>query len=298
MEHLLADGKSHNTIKNYNADLNCFFKFLIATQKNTDIDDFNEEKVKVYAQFINDTYASSNSRRRRVQALRLFFDYLIKQGIYTQNPIKKIQTSPKFLDIPRPASLVEIKKLWWHLEKIRVEREEKNEKHMALIIRRNQIIIQLIYGSGLKVSDIEKLSEDQISLSKNNSRVMLLSGKKIPYSIPLPPQFRELFKEYQVLLAGQKNVSKVSFTKILFNANPYQILSGGISSRGLEIIFEEFRNKFQVNITPKSLRQACIFKWLTLKIKESTIKEWLGFAPSYSLKPYRDRLSENLFEEI
>ena len=94
-----------------------------------------------------------------------------------------------------------------------------------------------------------------------------------------------------------KKDSKVEFDSVLFNANPYRILSGGLSSRGIEIIFEEFRKKLMIECTAKSLRQACIFKWLKQKHKDSQIKEWLGLAPSYNLKMYKDHLSNHAHDE-
>jgi hypothetical protein len=94
-----------------------------------------------------------------------------------------------------------------------------------------------------------------------------------------------------------KRDSNIKFDSVLFNANPYRILSGGLSSRGIEIIFEEFRKKLMINCTAKSLRQACIFKWLKQKHKDSQIKEWLGLAPSYNLKMYKEHLSNHAHDD-
>ena len=52
-----------------------------------------------------------------------------------------------------------------------------------------------------------------------------------------------------------------------------------------------------INCTAKSLRQACIFKWLKKKHKDSQIKEWLGLAPSYNLKMYKEHLSGHAHDE-
>ncbi|MBT3585642.1 MAG: hypothetical protein HN509_12120, partial [Halobacteriovoraceae bacterium] len=55
--------------------------------------------------------------------------------------------------------------------------------------------------------------------------------------------------------------------------------------------------KLIINLTPKSLRQACIFKWLQQGEKEGTIKEWMGVAPSYSLKLYKEHAAQHLYRD-
>ena len=46
-------------------------------------------------------------------------------------------------------------------------------------------------------------------------------------------------------------------------------------------------------MTAKSLRQSCIFKWLIKGEPQSTIKEWMGVQPQYSLRPYVEELEKH-----
>jgi hypothetical protein len=62
------------------------------------------------------------------------------------------------------------------------------------------------------------------------------------------------------------------------------------------MIFEDYRNRLMITLTPKSLRQSCVFKWIHTGLDDSLLKEWLGLAPSYSLKPYRDLADEFIFD--
>jgi hypothetical protein len=81
--------------------------------------------------------------------------------------------------------------------------------------------------------------------------------------------------------------------ELLFNANPYKILSGGLSPRGTELFFEDLRKELKTDMTAKSLRQACVFKWLNMNIPHTTMKEWLGVTPSYSLELYLEELKKD-----
>jgi hypothetical protein len=49
----------------------------------------------------------------------------------------------------------------------------------------------------------------------------------------------------------------------------------------------------KTKMTAKSLRQACIFKWLNMNIPHTTMKEWMGVTPSYSLDLYLEELKKD-----
>ncbi|MBT5092931.1 MAG: site-specific integrase, partial [Halobacteriovoraceae bacterium] len=77
---LLRDkGRSPNTLKNYKTDLDCFNQYLFSKQKNLKMDHISLPLIKQYGEFLQTKYSSDNSRRRRVQALRMFFDYLVEK---------------------------------------------------------------------------------------------------------------------------------------------------------------------------------------------------------------------------
>lgn len=289
---LKQKGKSPNTLRNYQTDLNCFKKFLIEKRWEKGQKCFEASVVKYYAHFLDQKYTSDNSRRRRLQTLRNFFDFIVSEGILSFNPVKSIPTSPKFLDIPRPTTFSELKKFWGHLKKELEHTEDLNK----VLIYRNMVITLLIYKGGLKVSDLSTLKKGQIFLGKRH-RVMLTPPKRDPFTIPLPSYFMVFYGPYLKYLEQEKIKSGLDFEEVFFNANPYKILSGGLSPRGLELIFKEYSKKLKMKLTPRSLRQACIFNWLSDK-KEESIKEWMAVAPSYSLKPYKDLLPNNAYSDF
>ncbi|MBL7664610.1 MAG: tyrosine-type recombinase/integrase [Bacteriovoracaceae bacterium] len=287
-----SKGKSFNTIKNYRTDLECFNEFLIKKQQNLGLSDFNLTKVMEYSHYLDNKYTSDNSRRRRVQALRLFFDYLVKKNFVGENPIRKIPVSPKFLDIPKPTSYGDLIKLVSHLRAMCTNDKEDNlEKLLAL---RNLLIVCLIYGAGLKVSEISELTRAQILSDKDGYRVLIQHPKRDSYSVPLPSFFQEYYNNYNRII--EKLDSNLATEKFFFNANAYRILAEGISARGVELIFKELRKKCEIQLTPKSLRQSCIFRWLNQKVSPTTIKEWMGVTPGYSLKAYTDLLNQHPIE--
>ncbi len=295
---LEKQGKSYNTVKNYKADLQCFNNFLITKQEHLKIRSFTSVQVQEYAHYLDQKYSSSNSVRRRVQALRLFFDYLLGQNLFPENPLKKMAVSPKVLDNPGPTPFPEVLKTYRLLK----EREKSHEGLTQLVHSRNIIIFHLIYGAALKVSDLAELSFGSILKDKSNYRVMVEHPKRDPYSIPLPASFNHDFQSYQNLRTTYLKTQGIEIEELLFNANPYKILSGGLSPRGTELFFEELRRQLKTEITAKSLRQSCVFKWLNMNINHSTIKEWLGVTPNYSLELYLEEMKKDpsalVFQDI
>lgn len=287
---LKQKGRSLNTVKNYKTDLDCFNYYWKKIKTDLDLSGFGIHQVHEYGAFLDEKYSSNNSKRRRVQALRIFFDHLVEKGHFNGNPVRMLPSSPKFVDIPRPTPFVDIKTLWIYL----IQEAGSPTSLMNLLAQRNMTIMLLIFGAGLKVSDLSNLKETDIFLN-DEPRVLIRPPKRDPYTVPLPPIFTKIYQSYFKALAIEKKESKVSFDDVLFNANPYRILSGSLSPRGLEVIFEDIRKKLLIELTPKSLRQACIFKWIQEGNKENLVKEWMGVAPSYSLKPYIENLLQNSY---
>ena len=280
LKHLKNLGRSSNTLKNYKMDLDYFHHYLYRKKKNPK-NPASPATIKQYGSYLQKKSISDNSRRRRVQTLRIFFDFLIEKNHITSNPARLIPPSPKFLDKPRPTPFKDIKTLWKYLE----EAKHNSPKPLSsLLLKRNQVIFLLIFGSGLKVSDIVKLKNKHIT----SGRVLVTPRKRDHYTIPLSPLFKPLYRDYITSLKKLKKSQNIKFDTLCFNANAHHILSGGLTARGIEMIFEESRNRLKLTtLTPKSLRQACIFKWLSSGIKESLIKEWMGVAPSYDMNLYQ-----------
>ncbi|MBT4793209.1 MAG: site-specific integrase [Halobacteriovoraceae bacterium] len=287
LKSLELQGKSFNTVKNYKTDLNIFNTYLINKGRDLIINEVTITEISEYGEYLKNKYNSPNSIRRRVQALRIFFDYLIREEIFDHNPVKKMLVQPKVVDLPKPTPFKIAKAL-----KEQLQSSADNEKgHVQLLAQRNIILFDLIYG-GLKVSDIERLEHAHIILAENKYRVIISPDKRDPYTISLDKTFNDNYTKYEKLLEQAKNRDKTDFSKLMFNANPFKILSGGLSARGIEVIFKELSNEINHQITAKYLRQAAIFKWLSLGTPHSRIKEWMGVQPKYSLKPYLDLQSD------
>lgn len=278
-------GREANTIKNYQTDLNCFNQFIFGNYSTLKWTQISLSHILDYGKHLEQKYSADNSRRRRIQALRIFFDYLVEINFLNENTVRSLPTAPKFIDIIRPTLQKDLFQLKQEFDNEESTSQGPLEK---LIIQRNRVIFELIYTAGLKVSDISHIKREHI-LHDNYSQqlsVLITHPKKESYVVPLAAEFIPIMQKYTKALNLQMESSGHNFSQLLFNANPHSILAGGISARGIEIIFKEYSRNLEFKLTPKSLRQAGIVKWVYLKHPPTRIKEWMGVAPSYSLIRY------------
>jgi site-specific recombinase XerD len=288
IDELNRAGKSFNTVKNYRADLQVFNKFLTQFKRPLTLKTFTITQVQEYTGFLDKTYGSPNSIRRRVQALRLYFDYLVIHHQFPDNPIKLVPVAPKVLEKPSPVPFKDLVKLTSHL----LNRRNQLQGLERLMVFRNLIIVALIYETGIKVSDLARLEISDLLPDKSGMRLLVRPPKREPYTIPLSTHFKTLWKEYKAELEAQwPGPGEVQF--VLFNANPHRILSGTLSPRGTELFFEEIRKILKIEITARNLRQACVFRWMCEQVSESQIKEWLGVAPDYDISLYVSAFSDH-----
>jgi site-specific recombinase XerD len=280
IQYLEKTGKSFNTLKNYQSDLQCFNKYLLTHKSNLQLKSLNSDEAQAYGEYLNSKYDSSNSIRRRLQALRLFFDFLIKNHSFPENPMKAVLSAPKIVLDPLPLAFHHLLKLDQYFK----DQIEKNDDFQSLIAFRNRVIVHLIYGSGLKVSDLSTLKRSDVFLNGKNPRVMVRPLKREPYSIPLMKGSLSLFEKYLPHLIDDL---------FLFNANAYKIFPGGLSPRGIELMFKSIHDELKIPVTAKNLRLSCIYRWMNEGRSESTIKEWMGVAPAYSLDSYFELRQKN-----
>ena len=286
---LKRQGKVLNTIKNYQTDINCFNSYLLRSKRKLNINRFGLVHVKHYAHFLEKKYKSDNSRRRKLQTLRLFFDYLVTLGHFPSNPVRILSSPPKFLNRPKPTVPRDVKRLWNYLE----QEPEKGLIIDALATKRNQVLFLLIYEGALQVSELSTLKMAHLFLGRS-PRVLISPSKREPYSVPLSLATKNIYLQYKGLLKRAKKKFELNnFEELFFNANHCKILSGGISPRGIELVLKGLSEKINRQITPKSLRQSCILRWLEEEHKEELIKEWMGVAPNYSLDIFKDYLAKS-----
>lgn len=167
---------SKMTVKGY---LYSVENFLIYAKEKR----LNEDTVKDYIQ-INLKKKNSSSVRKDLFAIKFFFENVLKQKLNIPNPKKNFS-------LPDILTIEEIRKLI---------KSTSNIKH--------ELIIKLIYGCGLRVSEIINLKKSDVNFDEGLIHIKLAKSKKDRF-VKIPSSISEKLKKY----------SKLKNYKILFDSN-------------------------------------------------------------------------------
>lgn len=168
--------KSDNTIQAYLRDLTIFFDYC----DKSSIDQWEQVDYAFVESYLNDlhqkNYATS-STSRMLSSLRQFFHYLLKEQIITLNPMQKVLGPKKEKHLPASLSLDQVEKI--------LQAPDTSE-YIGL---RDRAILELMYATGLRVSELTHLSLRDLHLElgfiqtigKGNKERLLPIGEEAAY---------------------------------------------------------------------------------------------------------------------
>ncbi|MBR3199026.1 MAG: site-specific tyrosine recombinase XerD [Bacilli bacterium] len=214
INYLLFEKKySDNTIKSYKQDLTEFNNYF----KNKNINKINKNDIESYIENLSKNL-NTRSVSRNISTLKSLYKYLINNKEINKNPMEMI-TNPKLKKaLPKVLSEEEINKL--------LDINPKTEFDY-----RNKAMIELMYSSGLRVSELINLNITDIDLDNETVRIFGKGSKEriIPLNeytvraleIYIKNHRKELFKHgennYLFLNNHGKQMTRQGFFKIIKN---------------------------------------------------------------------------------
>jgi integrase/recombinase XerC len=187
------------TVRNYRADLADFFKFL--TKKElTLLNEVDRHVLRDYLSHLVEGGIAKASIARKLSAIRSFFRYLVREEIIPKNPIEQV-SSPK-LD----------KRLPSFLTREEMERLLNAPDPSTPLGQRDRALLELLYASGLRVSELVSLTPEQIDLESNEIRVRGKGSKErmVLMGEPAAGALKKYLEEGRIKLQGKKK-SKALF---------------------------------------------------------------------------------------
>ena len=151
-------GLSENTINSYQRDLNKFSKFLEASGVNN-FGNLTEEMCSAWIADLFQHNVSARSIQRHISSAKGFFNYLKKSGLVINSPFELINSPKSPSHLPNVLSPEEVSQLLNFMPKNAQE-------------KRDLAIIELIYSSGLRVSETINVNLGDFEDNKNFLRVL------------------------------------------------------------------------------------------------------------------------------
>lgn len=174
----LERGLSPNTVEGYSRDISHLMEFM----NDADPKLIDEPLLHEFLASLHDLGLGAASQARMVAALRSFFHYLLSEGVIETDPTLLLESPKIGRTLPDVLTLEEIDVM------IAAIPMEKNESI------RNRAIIEMLYGSGIRVSELCDL---RISRLDPDNMVVIIEGKGAKQRIvPVSPAALECIEEY------------------------------------------------------------------------------------------------------
>lgn len=195
ISYLLIDKKySQNTIDSYTNDLNKFSSYI-----NKDIKNIKKEDIINVLKKLQKENLSNSSINHFVTTLRSFYKFLIINNLVKENIMDFISTPKREKHLPKVLSESDIDKLL-------------NIPLNDAFSYRNKAILELMYASGLRVSELINLKVNDIDLNMALLKTLGKGSKEriIPIGDYALNYLRIYIKEYRDLLI-KKNINDYLF---------------------------------------------------------------------------------------
>lgn len=157
-------GLNPKTIKAYTIDLRQYYEFNLCS----DFDWFEKAALSEYIYELHKRYKPKTAKRK-IACLKAFFHYLELEEVLEINPFNKIQT--KFQEpfvLPRTIPLKTIKKL---LKTVYQEKDKSMSDYRKNVVLRDIAMFEIMFATGMRISEICSLKNDDIDLKNKVIRV-------------------------------------------------------------------------------------------------------------------------------
>ncbi len=270
----LENGLSKNTLSAYASDLRLFNKSLTSTTlveaSNTDISTFLNMR---YQQGI-----SARSTARILSSLRRFYTYLIREKYISTNPTALI-------DLPRIS-----RSLPDSLSEHDIEQLLAAPEPSSILGERDKAMLEMLYATGLRVSELVTLNTDQINLHRGVIRVTGKGNKE--RLVPLGEHAQDCIETYikhsRVALLSERPCSTLFVTN----------RAAGMTRQAFWHIIKRYAKKAGItkHLSPHTLRHAFATHLLNHGADLRVIQLLLGHSDLSTTQIYTHIANERLKE--
>lgn len=151
---------SINTINTYITNISSFSEFV-----NKNFKKVEEEDIKKYLMHLNKNNISEKSVANKISSLKSFYKYLIIEKIVSKSPLDKIELPKIKKTLPKALSIEEVNIL------LNIPLNDKFDY-------RNKAMIELLYATGLRVSELVNLKLNNINFDQEYLKTMGKGSKE------------------------------------------------------------------------------------------------------------------------
>ena len=222
-ESLLQSHKSENTVYAYVTDVNLYIKYL--NSKDIYLDETDNVTVKAYIDHLLEEGKSERSISRIVISLRSFYNYLKEHKIIRDIPKIYYKSSDTSKKLPEILTVEEVDRI------IKIVDKDCNKGI------RDNALLELMYATGMKVSEIINLSVEDVNLEL--SYVRCHDNKNYERLIPIGRSAQRAVQDY---LKIRDIIACQGVPNLFVNLNGNQL-----TRQGVWRIVKEYSHKAGIN---------------------------------------------------
>ncbi|ASW75576.1 integrase [Chryseobacterium piperi] len=272
---------SENTLDAYVRDIKKLKEYVEEDLDNIGPDVIGYENLQEYIFNLSKQKFSERSQARWISSIKAFFKFLLEDEAREDNPASLLEGPKLGLYLPDTLSLVDINKI---ISAIEVTSD---------LGRRNQCIIEVLYGCGLRVSELIDLKISNINFKENYIKVNG-KGNKTRF-VPLADYTAELLENYIKEVRSKNKINKKYEDSLFLNSR------GTSMSRVIVfLIIKELTDKAGVSkkISPHTFRHSFATHLLQNGADLRYIQEMLGHSSITTTEIYTHLKTEELRDVI
>lgn len=261
----IEKGLSDNTIKSYQYDLTKYINYL-NNKKIVDINDIKTDDITSFLESLKTDELESTTMSRYITSIKNFHVFLIKEK-YLKKDVSAYIDRPRLKKrLPEYLTIEEIDKLF-------------DINLVTAFDYRNKAMLELMYGAGLRVSELINLDFNAIDF--NNCFIRCVGKGSKERIVPIGEYVLLSLNDY---LQRRGNLVKKSLNNYLFLNNHGK----KISRQGFFIILKKLLNEkgLSKNITPHTLRHSFATHMIENGADLRSVQELLGHCDIKTTKIY------------
>ena len=287
LEMLITErGASKNTVYNYRLDLTSFFCFIgkCPAEKAMTLNDpmiITENSIREYIKYLYDRKLKETTQSRKISAIREFCRFLYSEKIRKDDPSLNIESPKTAKSLPKYLTEDEINDLIAHIDDVMPDGK-------SLMVR---LMFEILYASGLRVSEMLSLKTDSIDCDKGILNVIGGKGNKNRI-VPINETICELFNLYKDIRDGF--VTQIRDNNWLF---PSKGKSGHVTRDGFFKIMKKIAAAASIpekRVSPHVLRHSFASHLLKNDADLRSIQVMLGHSDIKTTQIYTHLLDESL----
>ena len=271
----LEKNYSNYTLINYKDDLSFYLDFL--NKENIDVLDSDYKVIRNYLSYMYNKKYSSKTISRHISSLRSFYKYMIKENYIVKNPMTLISNPKQESKLPHFLYYNELETI--------LNIPDKSTP----LGQRDSVILELLYSTGIRVSELVNIKLKDINLSTRKIRIL---GKGNKERIVLYGEYlKNLLDIY--LNDGREKLVKNNQEYLVLNKN-----GSGLTTRGVRVIIDNILKKGEIDfhISPHVLRHTFATHMLDSGADLKSVQELLGHENLSTTQIYTHVSNERLIK--